>query len=74
LSKLLIKQPQHFLLALAFADTPEKALIEAEHCLEADFADTLEMYEKGWSDWLKLSGITTDPLAAMRQKARAEKR
>ncbi len=69
-----LKQPTHFLLALAFAETPEKALIEAEHCLEADFADTLEMYEKGWSDWLKLSGITTDPLAAMLRKAREEKR
>jgi GH15 family glucan-1,4-alpha-glucosidase len=68
-----IKQPKHFLLALAFADTPEKALIEAEHCLEADFADTLEMYEKGWSDWLKLSGITTNPLTVMLQKARTEK-
>ena len=69
-----IKQPKQFLLALAFADTPEKALVEAEHCLEADFADTLELYEKGWSDWLKLNGITTDPLAAIRQKAREEKR
>lgn len=68
-----IKQPKHFLLALAFADTPEKALVEAEHCLEADFADTLEAYEKGWDDWLRLKGITTDPLAAMLQKARAEK-
>lgn len=69
-----IKQPKHFLLALSFADTPEKALIEAEHCLEADFADTLADYEKGWDSWLKLTGITTDPLSAMLRQARAEKR
>ncbi len=69
-----IKQPKHFLLALSFADTPEKALIEAEHCLEADFADTLAEYEKGWGDWLKLNGITTNPLLAMLRKAREEKR
>ncbi len=68
-----IKQPKHFLLALSFADTPEKALIEGEHCLEADFADTLEVYEKGWDDWLRLKRITTDSLAAMLQKAREEK-
>ncbi|HEX4949946.1 MAG TPA: hypothetical protein VFZ34_24985 [Blastocatellia bacterium] len=68
-----IKQPNRFLLALAFADTPEKALVEAEHCLEADFADTLAEYEKGWSNWLTLNGITTDPLAAMLRKAREEK-
>ncbi len=48
-----IKQPKRFMLALSFADTPEKALVEAEHCLEADFADTLADYEKGWNDWLK---------------------
>ena len=69
-----IKQPKHFILALSFADTPEKALIEAEHCLEADFADTLAEYEKSWGDWLRLNGITTDPLSAMLRKARAEKR
>ena len=69
-----VKQPKHFLLALSFADTPEKALVEAEHCLEADFADTLAEYEKGWDDWLKLKEITTDPLAAMLRKAREEKR
>ncbi len=69
-----IKQAKHFLLALAFADTPEKALVEAEHCLEADFADTLADYEKGWGDWLKLSGIATDPLTAMLRKAREEKK
>jgi glucoamylase len=69
-----LKQPKHFLLALAFADTPEKALVEAEHCLEADFADTLHEYEKGWEEWLKLSGITSHPMDAMLRKARAEKR
>ena len=69
-----IKQPKHFLLALSFADTPEKALVEAEHCLEADFADTLEAYEKGWDDWLKLNRATTDPMSAMLRKAREEKR
>ncbi len=69
-----IKQAKHFLLALSFADTPEKALVEAEHCLEADFADTLSEYEKGWGDWLKLNGTTTDPLSAMLRKAREEKR
>ena len=68
-----IKQPRRFLLALSFADTPEKALTEAEHCLEADFADTLQAYETGWEDWLKLKGLTTNPLAAMLQKARTEK-
>ncbi len=69
-----IKQAKHFRLALSFADTPEKALVEAEHCLEADFADTLADYEKGWGDWLRLSGIATDPLTAMLRKAREEKR
>ncbi len=69
-----IKQAKHFLLALAFADTPEKALVEAEHCLEADFADTLADYEKGWGDWLKRNGIATDPLTAMLRKAREEKK
>ena len=66
-----IKQPKHFLLALAFADTPEKALVEAEHCLEADFKDTLADYEKGWSDWLKTNGHN-DPQQMFR-KAREEK-
>ncbi|MBL8203467.1 MAG: hypothetical protein JNM09_04500 [Blastocatellia bacterium] len=69
-----LKRAKNFLLALSFADTPEKALIEAEHCLEADFADTLAEYEKGWSDWLAQKGITTDPLAAMLRQAREEKR
>jgi glucoamylase len=68
-----IKQPKHFLLALGFADTPEKALVETEHCLEADFADTLEMYENGWNQWLERSAITSDPFTAMLQKARTEK-
>lgn len=68
-----IKQPKKFLLALAFADTPEKALVEAEHCLEADFADTLAEYEKGWSDWLKTNSDSQSALSAMLRKAREEK-
>jgi glucoamylase len=68
-----LKQPRHFLLALSFADTPEKALIEAEHCLEADFADTLADYEKGWSDWLKTNADSQPLLPLMLRKAREEK-
>lgn len=69
-----IKQPKHSTLALAFADTPEKALVEAEHCLEADFAETLAEYEKGWSDWLKTNSVSqSDFAAAMLRKARTEK-
>jgi glucoamylase len=68
-----IRQPKHFLLALSFADTPEKALIEAEHCLEADFADTLADYEKGWSDWLKTNADSQPFLPLMLRKAREEK-
>lgn len=66
-----IKQPKHFLLALAFADTPEKALVEAEHCLEANFKDTLADYEKGWSDWLKTIG--QNDRQSMFRKAHEEK-
>jgi glucoamylase len=72
-----IKEPKHFTLALSFADTPEKALVEAEHCLEADFAETLADYEKGWSDWLKTNSepqsFPSARFAAMLRKARAEK-
>ena len=42
----------HCTLALAFADEVDKALGEAEHCLETDFAETQAAYEKGWMDWL----------------------
>jgi glucoamylase len=68
-----IRQPKRFMLALSFADTPEKALVEAEHCLEADFADTLADYEKGWSDWLKTNSDSESPLSTMLRKAREEK-
>lgn len=68
-----IKQATRFTLALSFADTPEKALVEAEHCLENDFADTLAEYEKGWSTWLKTIRAPQSPLDAMLRKAHEEK-
>ena len=68
-----IKQPRKFMLALAFSDTPEKALIEAEHCLEGDFEDTLADYEKGWSDWLKTNNNLPSPLSAMLRQAHEKK-